>query len=63
MAYRLDIVRRHDYYLSMSKPLLSPVNDYVFKRVFGEHLPVLADLLQAVLAMPVTEKGHLRHRT
>ena len=40
----------------MNKPPLSPVNDYVFKRVFGEHLPVLADLLQAVLAMPVTEK-------
>ena len=40
----------------MNKPLLSPINDYVFKRVFGEHLPVLADLLQAVLAMPVTEK-------
>jgi len=40
----------------MNKPPLSPVNDYVFKRVFGEHLPVLADLLQAVLALPVTEK-------
>ena len=40
----------------MNKPPLSPVNDYVFKRVFGEHLPVLADLLQAVLDLPVTEK-------
>ena len=39
----------------MNKPLLSPINDYVFKRVFGEHLSVLADLLQAVLALPVTE--------
>ena len=39
----------------MNKPPLSPINDYVFKRVFGEHLTVLADLLQAVLALPVTE--------
>ena len=37
----------------MNKPPLSPINDYVFKRVFGENLTVLADLLQAVLAMPV----------
>ncbi len=39
----------------MAQPLLSPINDYVFKRVFGENLTVLADLLQAVLALPVTE--------
>ena len=39
----------------MVQPLLSPINDYVFKRVFGENLTVLADLLQAVLALPVTE--------
>ncbi len=38
----------------MKKPPLSPVNDNVFKRVFGEHLPVLADFLQAVLDIPVT---------
>ena len=38
----------------MDKPLLSPTNDYVFKRVFGENLPVLADFLQAVLDQPVT---------
>ena len=40
----------------MNKPPLSPTNDYVFKRVFGENLMVLADLLQAVLAMPVTQQ-------
>ncbi len=34
----LEIPRRHDYYVTMNKPLLSPVNDYVFKRVFGENL-------------------------
>ncbi|MBQ9452902.1 MAG: Rpn family recombination-promoting nuclease/putative transposase [Desulfovibrio sp.] len=39
----------------MNKPPLSPINDYVFKRVFGENLTVLSDLLQAVLAMPVTK--------
>ena len=38
----------------MKKTLLSLTNDYVFKRVFGEHLPVLADFLQAVLDQPVT---------
>ena len=38
----------------MKKQLLSLTNDYVFKRVFGENLPVLADLLQAVLDQPVT---------
>ena len=39
----------------MNKAPLSPINDYVFKRVFGEHLYVLADFLQAVLDLPVTE--------
>ena len=37
----------------MEKPLLSPVNDHVFKRVFGGHLNVLADFLAAVLNLPV----------
>ena len=54
-ACPLEILCVHSYYWSMNKPLLSPINDYVFKRVFGEHLSVLADLLQAVLALPVTE--------
>ena len=37
----------------MEKPLLSPVNDHVFKRLFGGHLNVLADFLAAVLKLPV----------
>jgi len=51
----LDICRARGYVLSMNKPPLPLVYDYVFKRVFGEHLSVLADLLQAVLSLPVTE--------
>lgn len=35
------------------KKLLSPVNDHVFKRVFGKHLRVLAGFLSAVLEMPI----------
>ena len=35
------------------KKLLSPVNDHVFKRVFGKHLRVLASFLSAVLEMPI----------
>lgn len=35
------------------KKLLSPVNDHVFKRVFGSHLRVLAGFLSAVLEMPI----------
>ena len=38
----------------MDKPLLSPVNDHVFKRVFGGHLNVLADFLAAVIKLPVS---------
>ena len=38
----------------MKKELLSPVNDHVFKRVFGKHLRVLAGFLSAVLDMPIT---------
>ena len=37
----------------MKKKLLSPVNDHVFKRVFGSHLRVLAGFLSAVLEMPI----------
>ena len=36
-AWRLEIPFGRGQYLSMNKPPLSPVNDYVFKRVFGEH--------------------------
>ena len=43
----------NEYDLHMTKPLLSPVNDHVFKRVFGGHLNVLADFLAAVLTLPV----------
>ena len=32
----------------MAQPLLSPINDYVFKRVFGENLTVLADLQKSI---------------
>ena len=35
------------------KKLLSPVNDHVFKRVFGSHLRVLAGFLSAVLDMSI----------
>ena len=36
------------------KPL-SPTNDFVFKKVFGENLIVLEDFLKAVLDLPATE--------
>jgi len=36
------------------KPL-SPTNDFVFKKVFGENLTVLEDFLQAVLDLPPEE--------
>ena len=38
----------------MKKELLSPVNDHVFKRVFGKHLRVLAGFLSAVLDIPLS---------
>ena len=45
---------RDDGYVQiMKKKLLSPVNDHVFKRVFGKHLRVLAGFLSAVLEMPL----------
>ena len=40
----------------MAQTILSPVNDHVFKRVFGDNLPVLADFLHAALGLPVTEE-------
>jgi predicted transposase/invertase (TIGR01784 family) len=36
------------------KPL-SPTNDFVFKKVFGENMTVLADFLKAVLDLPAEE--------
>jgi predicted transposase/invertase (TIGR01784 family) len=36
------------------KPL-SPINDFVFKKVFGENLAVLEDFLKAVLDLPAEE--------
>ena len=45
--------RDEGYVYLMKKKLLSPVNDHVFKRVFGKHLRVLAGFLSAVLEMPV----------
>jgi predicted transposase/invertase (TIGR01784 family) len=39
----------------MDKKPLSPKNDYVFKKIFGENLPVLTDFLKAVLDLPEDE--------
>jgi predicted transposase/invertase (TIGR01784 family) len=39
----------------MDQKLLSPKNDFVFKKIFGEHLRVLADFLMAVLDLPADE--------
>ena len=36
----------------MEKKLLSPINDFVFKKLFGDNIPVLTDFLQAVLDLP-----------
>ena len=36
----------------MENQLLSPINDFVFKKVFGDNIPVLTDFLQAVLDLP-----------
>ena len=40
------------YIGSMDNQLLSPINDFVFKKIFGENIPVLTDFLQAVLDLP-----------
>jgi predicted transposase/invertase (TIGR01784 family) len=39
----------------MDKKPLSPKNDFVFRKVFGENLTVLAGFLQAVLELPPEE--------
>jgi predicted transposase/invertase (TIGR01784 family) len=39
----------------LEKAPLSPKNDFVFKKVFAEHTPVLADFLKAVLDLPADE--------
>ncbi|MDR3175676.1 MAG: Rpn family recombination-promoting nuclease/putative transposase [Desulfovibrio sp.] len=39
----------------MEKKPLSPKNDYVFKKIFGENLTVLTDFLKAVLDLPDDE--------
>jgi predicted transposase/invertase (TIGR01784 family) len=39
----------------MDKKPLSPKNDFVFKKVFGENMTVLADFLQTVLDLPADE--------
>ncbi len=36
----------------MEKKLLSPINDFVFKKLFGDNIPVLTNFLQAVLDLP-----------
>ena len=40
----------------MAKALLSPTNDYVFKRVFGDNLTVLAAFLSAVLGICIKKE-------
>ena len=39
----------------MEKAPLSPINDFVFKKVFGENTAVLEDFLKAVLDLPAEE--------
>lgn len=39
----------------MDKKPLSPTNDFVFKKVFGENMTVLSDFLKAVLDLPADE--------
>ena len=39
----------------MEKKPLSPTNDFVFKKVFGENMTVLGDFLKAVLDLPAEE--------
>jgi hypothetical protein len=45
----------------MKKKLLSVLNDYVFKLIFGDqrNIDVLADFLQAVLSLPEEEYDYL----
>jgi predicted transposase/invertase (TIGR01784 family) len=39
----------------MEREYLSPTNDFVFKKVFGENMAVLSDFLKAVLDLPDEE--------
>jgi hypothetical protein len=39
----------------MDQKPLSPKNDFVFRKVFGENMTVLSGFLQAVLDLPVEE--------
>lgn len=39
----------------MNKTPLSPTNDFVFKKVFGKNMAVLADFLKSVLDLPAEE--------
>ena len=42
------------------KPPLSPTNDFVFKKVFGNNKTVLEDFLKAVLDLPGEEYKDLK---
>ena len=39
----------------MDSALLSPTNDYVFKKIFGEDIDVLADFLKSILSLTESE--------
>jgi predicted transposase/invertase (TIGR01784 family) len=39
----------------MVKSLLSPINDFVFHKIFGEHIYILTDFLESVLDLPKEE--------
>jgi predicted transposase/invertase (TIGR01784 family) len=39
----------------MENKLLSPVNDFVFRKIFGEKVDILSEFLQAVLDLPAEE--------
>jgi hypothetical protein len=38
--------------VGMEQKPLSPINDFVFKKIFGEKLNILSDFLQSVLDLP-----------
>ena len=43
----------------MVPKLLSPINDFVFRKVFGENLSILEDFLKSVLDLPAEEYDRL----
>ena len=49
----LALLSAMGYICLMDRPLLCPLNDYVFKRLMGEHLTVTASLLTAVLGTEI----------